>query len=192
MSDVSIDELAAEPTQCQDFHEIAELIASAKNQEIRISFPSNRRLIAPVLVMLREIAQSMGSLTEREQLTACIALEEALVNAVVHGNLEVSSKLRDLEDDSFEQMIATRLEKAPYGDRQVEVIARLTPLEASFTIRDEGPGFNVADVPDPTAEENICLTHGRGLFLMRSFMDEVTHNSTGNQVTLVKRKSPSE
>ena len=173
---------------CSDRRLEDAVTSSGNGQEIRLSLPSNRRVIAPVIVMLREIADAVGILSDREQMSVSVALEEALTNAVVHGNLEVSSKLRDLEDDSFEEMIAVRLLKSPFGDRRVEVTARYTNSEASFTISDEGPGFDVMAVPDPTDEENICLTHGRGLFLMRSFMDEVIHNAVGNQVTLVKRK----
>ena len=156
--------------------------------EIRLSLPSSRRMISPVLGMLREVCGEFGILTDREQLSVSIALEEAMANAIVHGNLEVSSKLRDLEDDSFERLIAFRLEKTPFGQRRVEIVAKFTEREVSFTIADQGPGFDVNAIPDPTDDDNVMLSHGRGLFLMRSFMDEVFHNAAGNQVTLIKRK----
>jgi anti-sigma regulatory factor (Ser/Thr protein kinase) len=56
-----------------------------------------------------------------------------------------------------------------------------------FVIRDEGPGFDPASLPDPTDPENIEKACGRGLLLMRTFMDKVDYNRTGNQVTLTKR-----
>ena len=149
---------------------------------------ASRRMISPVLGMLREVCGEFGILTDREQLSVSIALEEAMANAIVHGNLEVSSKLRDLEDDSFERLIAFRLEKTPFGQRRVEIVAKFTEREVSFTIADQGPGFDVNAIPDPTDDDNVMLSHGRGLFLMRSFMDEVFHNAAGNQVTLIKRK----
>jgi anti-sigma regulatory factor (Ser/Thr protein kinase) len=60
-------------------------------------------------------------------------------------------------------------------------------------IADEGPGFDVTAVPDPTDPENLLKPSGRGLLLIRSFMDEVYHNARGNSITMVKRSSrPSE
>jgi anti-sigma regulatory factor (Ser/Thr protein kinase) len=59
--------------------------------------------------------------------------------------------------------------------------------EVSYTIRDEGQGFDPANVPDPTAAENLLAVSGRGIMLMRTFMDEVKYNAKGNCVTLIKR-----
>jgi anti-sigma regulatory factor (Ser/Thr protein kinase) len=63
----------------------------------------------------------------------------------------------------------------------------LSRSEAVFVIRDEGPGFDIASLPDPTSPECLELPHGRGLMLMRTFMNEVSYNATGNEVRLVKR-----
>ena len=57
-----------------------------------------------------------------------------------------------------------------------------------FVIRDEGPGFDVTTLPDPTDPENLLKPSGRGLLLIRTFMDEATHNATGNEITLVRRR----
>ena len=56
-----------------------------------------------------------------------------------------------------------------------------------FVVRDEGHGFDAGNLPDPTDPHNIELASGRGVLLMRSFMDEVMFNETGNEVTMVKR-----
>jgi anti-sigma regulatory factor (Ser/Thr protein kinase) len=69
----------------------------------------------------------------------------------------------------------------------VEVEAHITRQEATFVIRDEGPGFDPRSLPDPTLPENIEKPCGRGLLLMRTFMDSVAFNSTGNEVTMIKR-----
>ena len=55
-------------------------------------------------------------------------------------------------------------------------------------IRDEGKGFRPETLPDPTAPQNLERRTGRGLFLIRTFMDEVRHNAVGNEITLVKRR----
>jgi anti-sigma regulatory factor (Ser/Thr protein kinase) len=65
----------------------------------------------------------------------------------------------------------------------------LTPESARVTIQDSGPGFDVSAIPDARDAERIALPSGRGILLMRSFMDVVNYNETGNRVTLVKFRS---
>ena len=120
-----------------------------------------------------------------------MALEEALLNAMYHGNLEVDSKLKEEDFTAFYQLAEARRDAAPYGDRRIFVEVRSTPQGVSYTIRDQGPGFDQNLLPDPTALENLDRPCGRGVMLMRAFMDEVHFNDQGNQVTLVKC-SPSE
>ena len=59
-----------------------------------------------------------------------------------------------------------------------------------YVIRDEGPGFDPSTLPDPRDPSNLERTAGRGLLLIRTFMDEVTFNKAGNQITMVKRAAP--
>jgi len=91
-----------------------------------------------------------------------LALEEALVNAIKHGNQYDPAK-------------------------RVHIAYRLLPNLFEVRITDEGAGFDPADVPDPTAFENLKLPSGRGLMLMRHYMSEVTFNDRGNAVTMCKR-----
>lgn len=116
-----------------------------------------------------------------------VALREALVNAIFHGNLEVDSSLKDDDTAAFFDLAQQRRHEAPYRDRRVHVTARLSRVEVRYVVRDEGPGFDPAQLPDPTDLSNLDRPHGRGILLMRTFMDEVEHNAEGNQVTLVKR-----
>ena len=90
-----------------------------------------------------------------------LALEEAVVNAIRHGNkADPNKKIR------------------------VDYLLEDTRLEVN--IEDEGPGFDLESVPDPTAEENLEADHGRGILLMRVYMDEVAYSERGNRVTLIK------
>lgn len=176
-------------TASQDRRQNDTVLTALVRQELRFSFPSDRRLVRAAVGTLQDFGLRFGIFTDRERTRVGVGLEEALLNAIIHGNLEVSSKLRDLDDGSFEKLIALRVGKSPYKDRRVEVIAKFSPEEAEFSIRDEGPGFDVSKLPDPTDPENMARAHGRGVLLMRTFMDEVTHNEAGNQVTLVKRRA---
>lgn len=157
-------------------------------QEMRFSFPTDRRFVGPAVNALQDYGVRFGIFSDRERVRVGVALEEAFLNAIIHGNLEVSSKLRDRDDNSFEKLIALRMGQPRYRDRRVRVSARYSAEEARFVIRDQGNGFDVANLPDPTDPENIARAHGRGVLLIRTFMDDIRYNAKGNQVTLVKRR----
>jgi CheY-like chemotaxis protein len=117
-----------------------------------------------------------------------IALEEALVNSVVHGNLELGSDLRGVDDEAYNRLVSERLAAEPFASRRVQVTASLDRHRALIVIRDEGRGFKVGELPDPTRPENMERAHGRGLLLIRTFFDEVEHNARGNEIRLVLRR----
>lgn len=93
-----------------------------------------------------------------------LAVEEALVNAIKHGN---------------------RMDPA----RRVRVAYRVSTQRFDILIADEGPGFDPADVPDPTAAENLERPSGRGLMLMRHYMTEVIFDEPGNAVRMWKLRN---
>ena len=117
------------------------------------------------------------------------ALREAITNAVEHGNLGLDSKLREEgSGEGYYELGRRRAQEPAYKDRRVRFTARLTPAEATFVVSDDGPGFDPASLPDPTDPENLMLPHGRGLMLIRTFMDDVRFNATGNEITMIKDK----
>lgn len=164
------------------------VFTSLISQQLRFSFPTDRRLVGSAVNTLQEFGVRLGIFTDRDRTRIGVALEEAFLNAIIHGNLDVSSKLRDADDGSFEKLIALRMGQSPYRDRRVRVAARFSQDEARFVIRDEGSGFDVSKLPDPTNPENIARAHGRGILLIRTFMDSVQYNDKGNQITLIKKR----
>jgi anti-sigma regulatory factor (Ser/Thr protein kinase) len=118
-----------------------------------------------------------------------VALTEALLNGIQHGNLELDSRLRREDEASYDRTAEFRRRRPPYRDRRLHVRARLSRREAVYVIRDEGPGFDPSTLPDPTDPVNLERPTGRGLLLIRSFMDEVAFNRAGNQITLTKRRT---
>ncbi|QDT56640.1 anti-sigma F factor [Caulifigura coniformis] len=133
-------------------------------------------------------AELFDWMTPKARLYAGVALEEALLNAVIHGNLEVSSSLREADDDAFERLIAIRQADQRYSSRMVTVDMEASREQMLWRIEDQGPGFNVSRLPDPRAEDRIGLQSGRGVLMMRTFMDEVSYNRRGNEVTMIKRR----
>jgi CheY-like chemotaxis protein/anti-sigma regulatory factor (Ser/Thr protein kinase) len=115
------------------------------------------------------------------------ALIEGITNAVDHGNLELNSALR--EGGTYRAEGDQRSQQPPYRDRRVTVTATIDPEAARFVIADQGPGFDPTTLPDPRDPENLIRCSGRGVMLIRTFMDTVQFNPTGNQLTMVKRRS---
>jgi CheY-like chemotaxis protein/anti-sigma regulatory factor (Ser/Thr protein kinase) len=166
------------------------LLGGMTRNECAFELDNDRRLITPLIGYLQETAMQMGLCDEAERIRLGIALEEALVNSLYHGNLEVGSELRGSDYEAYYKLIEQRRRETPYRDRRIRVEARLSRREAAFVIRDEGPGFDPSTVKDPTDPENWENVTGRGLLLMRTFMDEVIFNDVGNEVTLIKRHQP--
>ena len=118
-----------------------------------------------------------------------MGLSELMINAVEHGNLEISSRLKENGDAAFLALAGERRATEPYASRRVRVVSRVTQKKATFVITDQGPGFDVSSLPDPTDPANLERPSGRGLLLMRTFMDEVRYNPAGNRCTMVKLRS---
>ncbi len=161
--------------------------------EVRFELGHDSSLAAALIKQLQQIVRQFQLCDANTLMRISTALEEALQNAIVHGNLEVSSALREVDDgsDYFRLAKAHRL-IAPYCDRRVFVSAKATAEQAEFVIRDEGPGFDVSQIPDPTSPSRLDKPCGRGLWLIHTFMDEVRHNNCGNEITMVlrRRRSP--
>lgn len=151
-------------------------------------------LVYPLVDHCQRLVTRMRLCDETGRIRIGIALEEALLNALYHGNLELTAEqLREARSGLMENghgvnAIEERRGKSPYRDRRIHFHVSVSTEEARFVIRDEGPGFKPNDVPDCTDSENLERESGRGLLLMRTFMDEVDFNPTANQVTLVKRR----
>ncbi len=116
-------------------------------------------------LLIRDIVAELerSGWSKKEQLDTHLCLEEAFMNAIKHGNDNDNTKCVNLKCWINGQIFRIQ-------------------------ISDEGPGFRLEDIPDPTAEENLTNTSGRGLMLMRHYMDVVDYNDLGNLVTLEKHR----
>lgn len=146
---------------------------------------------APSLVgYFLDAIRSMKLCPEGELVRVGTALSEALINAIDHGNLELNSKMREGEDSRAYHILGDqRKTQEPYCSRQVFITSLISREEACFTIRDEGPGFDPSTLPDPADPENLMRPHGRGLMLIRTFMDAVTFSDSGNEIRMHKYAS---
>jgi len=139
-----------------------ETSANARGFEASLRIPSYTGFVAPAAErIIRKLRKSHCIPGKEDDVRT--ALIEAMANAVVHGNHEDVKK-------------------------QVRVRCRYEPENCvSITVADEGEGFDPAAVPDPTKPQNLQSEHGRGIFLMKTFMDEVRFEKHGTEVHLVKK-----
>ncbi|HYK19530.1 MAG TPA: ATP-binding protein [Pyrinomonadaceae bacterium] len=130
-----------------------------------LSLPSRIDTVATAAAAVAEFVGRSG-MSEEAAFGIDMAVREAVTNAVLHGNRQDEEKTVDLTLKS-------------------------SPDALEISVHDQGPGFNPEEVPDPTAQENILKTSGRGIFFMRTFMDEVNwliRPSGGTTVRMVKRR----
>ncbi len=150
---------------------------------------NDESLVPGVIARLEQATRELDLFDESEWMQVAMALGESLLNGMVHGNLEVSSDLREVDNGkAYFDLIAKRRQEQPYCDRRVLVRLTASKDEASFFIKDEGPGFDASSLNDPTDPENLESVGGRGLLLINAFMDSVTHNDSGNEIVMIKRK----
>lgn len=132
------------------------------DHDFEISFPSDTAKGQEVQERIIS-AMDAYSFSDKDVFGMRLALEEALVNAIKHGNSMDSNK-------------------------EVHVTCQVDDIQTRITIRDEGTGFDPGDVPDPTDEDNLEKPGGRGIMLMKAFMTEVSYSDDGNEVLLVKER----
>ena len=144
------------------FVDKAEYVAEI-HESIEFELPSLLSLMHIVLEYLLKRVEKLG-VVKQEQSNLFVALDEAFVNAIKHGNKFDSSKI-------------------------VRIGADVSSNEARFTIEDEGEGFDVNSIPDPLDPENLFKPSGRGVLFIYNIMDEVKYNERGNRLTMIKRSS---
>jgi len=130
-----------------------------------LSLPSRIDTVAKAAAAVAEFLSRSG-ISDDAAFGIDMAVREAVTNAVLHGNNEDENKT-------------------------VAVTIKSSPDAVEISVHDQGPGFNPEEVPDPTADENILKASGRGIFFMRSFMDEVNwliRPEGGTTVRMVKRR----
>jgi CheY-like chemotaxis protein/anti-sigma regulatory factor (Ser/Thr protein kinase) len=143
----------------------------------------------PIVAHIQAELAERGICDETALIQVGVALNEALANASHHGNLEIDSAVREQGMDAYFALVEERRAREPYASRKVDVRVEFRGDEAVVAVRDEGPGFDPSRVPDPRDPANLARPSGRGLMLIRTFMDEVRFNERGNEITMVKRRA---
>lgn len=162
------------------------VLSRITESKLSFSLENDCTLIPPTIEHLQSL---MSGWDESDRLRIGVALDESILNAMHHGNLEVDSSLRDIGDGKgYHTEIKKRSGEDPFRNRKVQINAEISSEEIKLCVRDEGPGFEPDEVPDPTSSENLEKPSGRGLLLIRTFMTEVSHNDSGNEIMMIKRR----
>lgn len=167
------------------------LMQCLKHIEFEFVLENEPELIEPLVSFVQQILSGMRFADFACRLQMGVALKEALLNALFHGNLQIGKEEIEAVSDHLlgedeVSLVEQRRAEAPYCERKIHVHVAAGPDEARFVVRDDGPGFDTSAAPAESAPPMLDV--GRGMSLMRTFMDEVRFNETGNEVTLVKRR----
>ncbi len=158
-------------------------------ETLSFRLPSQRASLHKAVVRIHHhFAAGLGGLgISPDQVRVC--LTEAVENALVHGNLEIDSALKEEDWGRFEALVAERQADPAYARRAVSIRASLGPGGFSAQIQDQGRGFDPgrpAANPDP----GFLASSGRGLLLIRGVMDEVRWEEGGRRICMLKRGAP--
>jgi CheY-like chemotaxis protein/anti-sigma regulatory factor (Ser/Thr protein kinase) len=160
------------------------------NTQFDFCLGNDMALVPALVTHLQQYSHSIGHFDKTELLRVGVALNEGLHNAIYHGNLELDSNLREQGSAAFYREAELRSEREPYVSRRVMLSACESRDESRYVIRDDGRGFDFARVLEQEAGDPGQLTQAsrRGLFLIRTFMNEVLFNSAGNGITMIHRR----
>jgi len=167
-----------------------DLAAQVIAERTRLVVPSLPHWIEPTVEYLRRQAVQIGACTEARSFKLLLALHEALSNSILHGNLELSSELKEIS--RFADALAQATADPRLADRVVEVRVDYNSRRCRWIMTDQGQGFNVKRVLSRClrADADVQLASGRGILLMYSFLDEVKYKLGGRRVILTLNRDP--
>ncbi len=157
------------------------LVSCTIKTDFEFDLDNDPNIIDPLIDMVQQVAISQGLLTHNSRVQLGVALEHALLNSMIRGNLELSRAEMPVLSQA---MVAERRALEPYRNRRVYFRSLVTRDSAQFTIRDQGPVFDTSTIPAATNPDSFKDGAGRGLVLVQAFMDEVVFDATGNQLTM--------
>jgi anti-sigma regulatory factor (Ser/Thr protein kinase) len=157
-----------------------------------LRIPTRLEWVGKTSEFLRHRAEICGVCDQTRGDSLNLVLHEALTNAIVHGNLGISSKLKELAGDAFAKALAERSADPAYAEREVTVSFNYDGDRCEICIADEGDGFDwQARLTDADAQAEgdspSLAPSGRGLIIMRAFVDELTYRRGGREAVLTLR-----
>ena len=167
-------------------HPYAGLLNCLSRLSARFRIKSDLTQVQQLVGLVRTVLASMPDCHATEAIRVSLALEEGLLNALVHGSLELTDHVRQKGFASNADYFKTRCQQSPYCERMIDAELDVDSHGVKFVVRDEGPGFDANELSSVDGYGPFESGFGRGLTLMRSFMHQVRFNGSGNELTLRK------
>jgi CheY-like chemotaxis protein len=166
------------------------VLGSLVRRESDFVLDNDPELIVALVTLLSEELEGVGIQDATAVMQMCIALQESLSHAMYRGTLEIGAEVPNTNERGLAEPSTEYDNREPVRSRSVRVHAQIDRESARFLVADDGPGYKTSLLNEPVQTRDINRISGRGLLLIRTFMDEVVFNETGNQITMVKRGSP--
>ena len=166
------------------------------NSRFQFTLDNNQGLILPLVDFLTLNMEKLELGDKTDQRHCAIALEEALINALFHGNLEldrltIKEARRAMHEGSIAEGVSERLNDPQYKSRRIRVGIELTRREVKLIVRDDGPGFATSEtMSHAEATSQFVRASGRGLTLVKNFMTDIQFNEQGNEIRMSLQLGP--
>lgn len=181
-------------------HKLENVLLAKKLQEdlsflketTQIEIGSDISYVSSVCSHLLNKLKPMSKLYNMDENALGITIQESVANAVIHGNLEVPSSLKEESWFAFDDLVKERQTQQPYKARKVWIRYEITKEFFTLIVEDEGKGFNPSSIPQIANPDSWQKLSGRGLLMIRTFMEKVSWNDIGNVITMTKKLHRSE
>lgn len=162
------------------------LMSCARRVDFEFELENDLKIIDPLVEMIQQVVASQDLFDSTHRVRMCVAVEHALKNAMLRGNLEISRGEYPVVPP---ELVLVRSQEPQFQDRRVYCRITVTPDKIDFVCRDQGKGFDLANVPQAESPDSFKDGIGRGLVLMQAFMDRVTFDQGGREVRMTKNRT---
>ena len=161
------------------------LMRCARKVDFEFDLENDLKILDPLIDLVQQVVSSQDILDSTNRVRMCVAVEHAIQNAMVRGNLEIS---RDEYPVLNPNIVDEKSQLPEFADRRVYFRVSVTHDQVDFVIKDQGPGFDTTAIPAAENPDSFKDGMGRGLVLMQAFMDEVIFDNGGREVRMMKRR----
>ena len=164
------------------------LMNCARKVDFEFDLENDLKIIDPLIDLVQQVVSSQELLDSTNRVCMCVAVEHALQNAMLRGNLEISREEHPVVNPDY---VDEKNRLPEFADRRVYFRFTVTMDQAEFLVRDQGKGFDLSSLPSAEDPESFKDGIGRGLILMQAFMDSVEFENNGSEIRMTKARRSS-
>lgn len=174
----------------QETADVQEVVPFIRSQSFTIRIPNNYIYLSKVINYVFATVRDCWEMDSSRLNDIKVSLYEALLNAFEHGNLVVDKedkgKCLMLGHNEYRKYLLERMEEPRNRGKSITVFVSIDPIRSEVRVLDDGAGFDHSRFDEDLDPEAFMKTYGRGLFLIKSLMDEVSFNDRGNMIRFLK------